>query len=196
MSDEDSEQEIEHEALPEDTGEELEPESPRTVPLEALEAERRKRQDVEYRLRQYEEQQQDPEEEDSIITAKELKAYRQEIAREIREEAFLDAHPGTVKKIEKHLPEILERKPWLKEAISRSPNRWREAAEIVDKYMEVGKEKSREAANAKLQENLKKPQSPQSVAKNANLSKADYLKSIAGTPEFREYRKQMLSGKR
>jgi hypothetical protein len=36
---------------------------------------------------------------------------------------------------------------------------------------------------------------PAVITKNPSVNNADYLKSIAGTPEFREYRKKLLSGK-
>lgn len=43
-------------------------------------------------------------------------------------------------------------------------------------------------------ENSQKPGNPATIAKASNTSNADYLRSIAGKPEFREYRRKMLSG--
>jgi len=47
----------------------------------------------------------------------------------------------------------------------------------------------------KIVENSQKPGNPATIAKAPNGSNLDYLKSIQGKPEFREYRKKMLSGR-
>jgi len=185
----------------------------RQVPLEALEAERRKRQEAETQIHVYKElekraeeeaqkaAQEDSEEDYESVTKGELKKFHQkltkeefaEMKRDIAEETFKDTRPEAIKLINEHLKEILERKPWLADSISRAPNRYARAYEIVNDYMpQVAETKSRTTEARKIVENANKPGSPAATGKPQQLSGADYLKSIAGTKEFKEYRKQLL----
>jgi hypothetical protein len=122
---------------------------PRTVPLEALEAERRKRQDVEAQNRALQEfmlkskapepQDSHEDDEDDFITKAEMKKRLQTTSfaqkREFLEEAFCDSKPDAVALIEANLPEIIKRKPWLAQTIESAPNRYARAYEIVNDYM-------------------------------------------------------------
>lgn len=185
----------------------------RTVPLEALEAERRKRQELEAQNRALQElmlnkpkEHEEPEEdEEEFITKAELKRRMEKVTfaqkRELLEEAFCDTKPEAVELINTHLKEIINRKPWLAQTIDSAPNRYARAYEIVLDYMPKedkvtsASKFSRPQADAKrIVENAQKPGNPATIAKSSQGNNIDYLRSIRGTPEFREYRKKMLSG--
>jgi hypothetical protein len=188
-------------------------ETPRTVPLEALEAERRKRQDVEAQNRALQELMvkskaniapEEPEEDDEeFITKAEMKKRLDKTTfankREFLEEAFCDSKPDAVALIEAHLPEIIKRKPWLTQTIESAPNRYARAYEIVQDYMPhdqvapASKFIRPQAEAKRIVENSQKPGNPATIAKTSNGSNADYLKSIQGKPEFRDYRRKMLA---
>lgn len=192
----------------------------RQVPLEALEAEQRRRREeakrreeleVENRvLKEYASRfQQEPEaktaEDDlDLVNKRQLREFRetltkQEMAalkREISEETFKEMNPEAIRQINTHLKEIIERKPWLASSIEEAPNRYARAYEIVQDYAPVLAAKKNSAKEAeRIVENAKKPGSPVTVGKAAQGSQSDYLRSIAGTQEFREYRKKLLQGK-
>lgn len=188
--------------------------SPRTVPLEALEAERRKRQDLEAQNRALQElmtkskapekvEEQD-DDDDEFITKAEMKERLKKVTfsqkREILEEAFCDSKPEAVELINTYIGPIIKRKPWLAQTIESAPNRYARAYEIVQDYMPKDEKSapaskfSRPQAEAKkIVENAQKPGNPATIAKAANSSNMDYLKSIQGKPEFREYRRKMLA---
>lgn len=189
----------------------------RQVPLEALEAERRKRQEIEaqnrilqdYAMRYQELQAQakaQPQEDDGedLVNKRELKQSlekltKQELAelkREIAEETFKEVNPEAIRQINTHLKEILERKPWLAQSIQDAPNRYSRAYEIVQDYAPVVAAKKAVVNDAqRIVENSKKPGSPTAIGKAAQLNNSDYLRSIGGTKEFREYRQKLLQGK-
>lgn len=182
----------------------------RTVPLEALEAERRKRQDLEAQNRALQElmnksKPADDEDDDEFITKAEMKRRLEKVSfaqkREMLEEAFCDSKPEAVELINRHLEDIIRRKPWLAQTIDSAPNRYARAYEIVQDYMPRDEKVapaskfSRPQAEAKrIVENAQKPGNPATISKAVNGSNADYLKSIQGKPEFREYRRKMLAG--
>ena len=186
----------------------------RTVPLEALEAERRKRQDLEAQNRALQElmtkskapeKVEEEDDEDEFITKAEMKKRLDKVTfaqkREMLEEAFCDSKPEAVELINAHLEQIIKRKPWLAQTIESAPNRYARAYEIVQDYMPKDEKSapaskfSRPQAEAKrIVENAQKPGNPATIAKAANGSNLDYLKSIQGKPEFREYRRKMLAG--
>ncbi len=189
-------------------------ESPRTVPLEALEAERRKRQDLEAQNRvlqdfmmkskTVEKPLDDTEDDEEFITKAEMKSRLKEVSfsqkREVLEEAFCDSKPEAISLINSHLEEIIKRKPWLAQSIESAPNRYARAYEIVQDYMPkenvapVQKFSSPKTDAKKIVENSQKPVNPATIAKASQGSTQEYLKSIQGKPEFREYRKKMLAG--
>lgn len=187
----------------------------RTVPLKALEAERRKRQELEAQNRALQEfmvkskAQEMPEDtsddDDEFITKAEMKKRLDKASfsqkREVLEEAYCDAKPDAIELINQHLEGIIKRKPWLAQTIDTAPNRYARAYEIVQDYMPREEKSapaskfSRPQAEAKrIVENSQKPGNPATIAKAAQGSNLDYLKSIQGKPEFREYRKKMLAG--
>jgi len=186
----------------------------RTVPLEALEAERRKRQDLEAQNRALqdfmmkskanEKPVDESDDEDEFITKAEMKDRLNKVTfaqkREVLEEAFCDSKPEAVELINTHLEQIIKRKPWLAQTIESAPNRYARAYEIVQDYMPkeekvapASKFSRPQAEAKKIVENSQKPGNPATISKAANGSNMDYLKSIQGKPEFREYRRKMLT---
>lgn len=174
----------------------------RQVPLEALEAERAKRQEAETRLRIAEEyaarSQAEPKDEydpeDAVTEGKFRHAnaeLRNQLKREVLEETFCEMNPSAVKEINKYLPDLINQKPWIKDVIEKAPNRWSRAWELVK---DLGPKPQTQAVERKLEENAKKPASPAAVGKAANASKVDLLRSMAGKKEFREYRQKLMRG--
>lgn len=186
----------------------------RTVPLQALESERRKRQDLEAQNKALQEMMlkssntsapvEEEDDDEEFITKAELKKRLKEATfgnkREVMEEAFCSANPQAVELINKNLEAIIKRKPWLAQTIESAPNRYARAYEIVQDYapreeVAPAKKFSDPKADAKrIVENSQKPGNPSTIAKPANMSNADYLRSIGGKAEFREYRKKVMSG--
>ena len=72
------------------------------------------------------------------------------------------------------------------------------ANEIVDDYMHLIEDKPKvkaAVADAKrIVDNANKPRSPVEMGKSAQPSGTEYLKSIQGKKEFREYRQKLLQG--
>lgn len=191
-----------------------EPKPSKMVPLEALEAERRKRQDLEAHNRAMQDMmlqkrapdpvEEDDEDDEEFITKAELKRRIKDATfgnkREVLEESFCTSNPQAVELITTHLENIIKRKPWLAQTIDSAPNRYARAYEIVQDYMPKETKEMTSAsrfstpqADAKrIVENAQKPGSPATIAKGSNSSNVDYLRSIAGKPEFREYRRKML----
>lgn len=186
---------------------------PKQVPLEALQAERRKRQELEQNFHNYQElvkkmdaereqkSKEPDEDEEELVSRRDLKAFQQSLTteqfsalkREIAEESFKETNPQAIREINSNLKQILEQKPWLADSIEKATNRYARAYEIVQDYKPLlaGKKAQRDTGQ-KIVENAQKPGSPASQAKSSQPSGADYLKSIAGTSDFRDYRKKLL----
>ncbi len=178
------------------------------VPLAALQAERRKRQDLEARAQVYEEMlrtkevKQEPEEEEdpnALVEKKHLHESNATTKREILETLYQDMNPEAVQKINKYLKPILEKKPWLATSVDTAQNRYARAYEIVQDYIHLVEEKPqvRQSSNMdghRIVQNAQKPRSPVEVGKSARPEGMEYLKSIQGKKEFREYRQKVLRG--
>jgi hypothetical protein len=179
-------------------------EEQKMVPLAALQAERRKRQDLEARAKVYEElmaKKEEPEEREDPEALVTKGAFQEEKAltkREILEQVYQDVNPGAVEAINMYLKPILDKKPWLAASVDSALNRLARAKEIVDDYKHLVEEKPRSKASvndgARIVENSQKPRSPVEIGKSAQPSGTEYLKSIQGKKEFREYRQKILSG--
>jgi len=180
-------------------------EEQKMVPLAALQAERRKRQELETRNKVYEEMMAkkapEPEEEEDSESLVTKGAFREEKAltkREILEQVYQDMNPEAVQKINTYLKPILDKKPWLASTLDTAVNRLARANEIVDDYMHLVTEKPvAKAASTdakRIVENSQKPRSPVEIGKSAQPTGTEYLKSIQGKKEFREYRQKMLRG--
>jgi|SRR6187551_861260 len=185
----------------------------RTVPLESLQAERRKRQEAEAKYSALQDVMKSPakqmesetsdEDDDEFITKAEMKDRLNKLSfnqkREVLEEAFCDSKPEAVEMINQHLQDIIKRKPWLAQTIESAPNRYARAYEIVQDYAPKENAPSSKFSRPKdearkIVENAQKPGNPATISKAANGTSLEYLKSIQGKPEFREYRKKIMAG--
>lgn len=182
-------------------------EEPKMVPLAALQAERRKRQELETRNKVYEdlmakqsppsqpEEEEDPE---ALLTRSSFREEKALTKREILEQVYQDMNPEAVQKINTYLKPILDKKPWLAASVDNAVNRIARANEIVDDYMHLIEEKPKSKAATsdarRIVENANKPRSPTEMGKSAQPSGSEYLKSIQGKKEFREYRQKLLRG--
>ena len=186
------------------------------VPLAAMLATRKKLQEAEMRAAKAEAAQQayqdyankmngkeEPEEEEdprAIVEKKDLRESTAHTKREILETLYQDMNPEAVQKINKYLKPILEKKPWLATSVDTAQNRYARAYEIVQDYMHLVEEKPPEARRTgntdgqRIIQNAHKPRSPAEVGKSARPEGVEYLKSIQGKKEFREYRQKVLRG--
>lgn len=178
------------------------------VPLAALQAERRKRQELEAKAQLYQEmmlakeKQQEPEEEDdpnALVEKQHLRETTANTKRDILETLYQDMNPEAVQKINKYLGPILEKKPWLASSVDTAQNRYARAYEIVQDYLHLVEEKpvvrqSNNTDGQRIVQNAQKPRSPTEVGKSARPEGIEYLKSIQGKKEFREYRQKVLQG--
>lgn len=108
-------------------------------------------------------------------------------------------NPQAVQKINTYLKPILDKKPWLAATLDNAVNRLARANEIVDDYMHLVEEKPKIKSQAvsdaqRIVENSRKPGSPVEIGKSAQPTGTEYLKSIQGKKEFREYREKVLRG--
>lgn len=106
------------------------------------------------------------------------------------EQDYINKNPEKIEFIEKHAKKLFKEKPHLKRAVAFAPNRYEETYKLLNDYM--GQPKSNEQ---KIDENMKKPGSPTNVAKEGSMSQAEYIRSIAGTSEFRSFRQKIRSGR-
>lgn len=183
-------------------------EEPKMVPLAALQAERRKRQESDSRIKVYEdllakknaepEEKEEEEDPEALLTKSSFKEEKALAKREILEQVYQDMNPEAVQKINTYLKPILDKKPWLAATLDNAVNRLARANEIVDDYMHLIEEKPKikaAVADAKrIVDNANKPRSPVEVGKSAQPTGTEYLKSIQGKKEFREYRQKVLRG--
>ena len=185
---------------------------PKMVPLAALQAERRKRQELEVKANLYQEflmreqsQSQEepaiPEDPNGLVEKHVLKETTQQTKREILETLYQDMNPEAVQKINKYLKPILEKKPWLAASVDSAQNRWSRANEIVNDYLHLVEDKpstkvadNRVADAKRMVQNAQKPGSTADVGRTAQPGGMEFLKSIQGKKEFREYRQKMLKG--
>lgn len=180
---------------------------PKMVPLQALEAERRKRQELEMQNRAYQEHfdkistepsKQEPDEDaEELLNRGQFRREQQASRREIREEVYKDMNPKAMEQINLHLKQIIDKKPWLADSIKNSENRYARAYEIVEDYkglLETKRDYRTGNEGARIVANAQKPGSPVNVAKATSTSNAAYLKSIQGTPEFAKYRQKVMRG--
>jgi hypothetical protein len=180
------------------------------VPLSALITTRKKLQEAEakaqlyqeYLMRAKEEKQAVPEEEEdpnALVEKRVLKETTASTKREILETLYQDMNPEAVQKINKYLKPILEKKPWLATSVDTAQNRYARAYEIVQDYIHLVEEKPvvKQSSNTdgqRIVQNAQKPRSPVEIGKSARPEGMEYLKSIQGKKEFREYRQKVLRG--
>ncbi len=188
------------------------PEEPKMVPLAAFEAERRKRQEAQAKnqvlegfLARAKEETEEPEVKEDpkgLVENDKLQQVTATTKREILETLYKDMNPKAVQEIDQYLKLIFEKKPWLAASVDTAQNRWARAHEIVTDYKHLVEPTSTKAAvkssaptdGQRIVQNSQKPRSPVEIGKSAQPGGMDYLKSIQGKKEFREYRQKMLQG--
>jgi hypothetical protein len=213
---EENEEQVIQEVVSEPTDDTQEQQEPTMVPLAALQAERKKRQEEaqerqkaqakadlyhEYLMRAQAEQQVPAEEEDptALVEKQTLRETTQATKREILETLYQDMNPGAVQEINTYLKSILEKKPWLAASVDSAPNRYARAYEIVNDYKHLVESKPSQKVvktndAERIVANANKPRSPVEIGKSAQPGGMDYLRSIQGKKEFREYRQKLLNG--
>jgi hypothetical protein len=177
------------------------------VPLAALQAERRKRQDLEARAQVYEElmrakdkpEPEEVEDPNALVEKKHLHESNAHTKRDILETLYQDMNPKAIQDINKYLKPILEKKPWLAASVDTAQNRYARAYEIVQDYLHLVEDKPvvKQSSNQdgkRIIENSRKPGSPVDIGKSARPEGTEYLKSIQGKKEFRDYRAKVLRG--
>jgi len=175
---------------------------------EALIAERRKRQEAEYKNKyleqqykqvasQYQTKKPDTEDEDDEYT-REIKQYTetrvQAGIKKALEDQYIQNNPHIVEQdsntgetwLEKNLAPILQKKPWLALGIQNAENRYARAMEIIEDYTPK-KQPVSEDNRKRLEENSQKPGSPAGVAKSGNTSQINRFANMS-RKEFSEYR--------
>lgn len=180
------------------------------VPLSAVIATRKKLQEAEARaqkaeaaqeyLQRLQEQKQEPEEDPTALVERQhLQQNNAHTKRDILETLYQDMNPEAVQKINKYLKPILDKKPWLAQSVDTAQNRYARAYEIVQDYLHLVEEKAPTRQSGmtdgqRIIQNANKPRSPVEVGKSARPEGTEYLKSIQGKKEFREYREKVLRG--
>lgn len=220
MSDETHVEEQDHEAAVSEQAngdsQEDQQDGQKMVPLSAMLATRKKAQDAEERAlkaeaanqayQQYlnkmnapaeKEEEEDP---SALVERQHLAQNTAHTKRDILETLYQDMNPEAVQKINKYLKPILEKKPWLANSVDTAQNRYARAYEIVQDYLHLVEEKPLGRAQSsnmdgrRIIENAQKPRSPAEVGKSARPEGVEYLKSIQGKKEFRDYRQKVLRG--
>lgn len=174
-------------------------EEKRQVPLDALEAERKKRQDAEYQAKWYQQQmatlqqQQPQKQDDEDEYTKQIKAeIRRDISLENQtkvEGQYLAEHPEVAEAIQTKLGPILQKKPHLSYAIQNADNRYAEAIDIIEKY---SPKVASDSVKKKIEQNQTMPGSPASTGKSGGVSKSEMLNRMRKNKrEFSQYRAQL-----
>lgn len=191
------------ETLNESQENEAQQEAERTVPLSALEAERKKRQEIErkayeaeYRAQLIEQQMQksqSPPQDDEDEYTKSLKSWTQselqKVKRDAAEELYIQQNPDIVSRLQNELPDLYAKRPWLKNAVLSAENRVLAAAQLLDDY--APRNAVANETKKKISENQMKPKSPQGVGKTGQFSKADMIAKMSSS-EFQEFRKKQM----
>ena len=172
----------------------LQEHQPQMVPLAALQAVRREKQELQQQLKQ----KAADEDMSALVEKKDLHQNSAVTKREILEELYQEMNPAAVLEINKHLEKILEKKPWLAASVSSAQNRYSRAYEIVQDYRHLVEEKPVAKVDnndaKRIVANANKPGNPAVAGKTAQSTGAEYLKSIQGTKEFRDYRNKLRQG--
>lgn len=174
----------------------------RQVPLDALEAERRKRQEAEYQAKWYaqqiaqlqsqgtQKQKKEPEEDEYTRQIKEEIRRDLHIETQSRLEArYLADHPEVADAIQSKLAPILQKKPHLSYAIQHAENRYAEAMDIISKY---SPQPANDAVKKQIEKSKTMPGSPASTGKPGGISKSEMLdRMVKNKREFSQYRAKL-----
>ena len=168
--------------------EQTEQQTEQTVPLSALQKERKKRQEAEERARLYEEQQasaqrQQAEEDDyDPVTKGQLGQTTAQLKQEIREEDWIRNNPEKAQEVDENLKEFLKTRPHLSLAIKASPNRYSEAWNLMNALTPKQKVALKSPSPAK-----EAPGSPTAVPKAAGMNESVDVMQMTDA-EFRAWR--------
>lgn len=164
----------------------------KNVPLSALEAERRKRQEAELRAEWYQQQQQqqpEPQDDEDEYT-KSLKNYANQVSRQQLqqhlEKDYLRKNPECLSRIQNELKDVLQERPWLAPGIQNAENRYEAAMDLINAYAP----RRADDTQKRIEENSKKPSHPQGIGKSSQMSKAEMISNMSSN-DFHAYRKQM-----
>ena len=181
--------------------EEVKEEKELTVPLSALQKERKKRQDAEqenrmfreHQLKQMQQAEKPPEDDDSQYEpvtkadlAKEKKAQEAQYAhmlRDVEERNWSKQNPDRAEFVNEKLTEFLKKRPNLTRAIEDSSNRYEEAWELMQALTPKQRTELNKAAPKK-----EAPGSPTAVPKAASMNQSLDIMSMSDK-EFGEWRK-------
>lgn len=158
-----------------------------TVPLTALQKERKKRQEAEYELKYWREQQQaKPQEPDESLyeaaTREDLGKAEAKIIQQVEERSWIRHNPERAEYVNENLTEFLKRKPHLALAIEKAPNRYEEAWELMNALTP----KQREALKPSTPKRTA-PGNPAAVPKATAMNESLDLGSMSDK-EFNEWR--------
>lgn len=157
-----------------------------TVPLTALQKERRKRQDAEQELRYWKEQQSKPQEPDESLyeaaTREDLGKAEAKIIQQVEERSWIKQNPERADYVNENLTEFLKRKPHLALAIEKAPNRYEEAWELMNALTPKQREALKPSAPKRVA-----PGSPAAVPKATAMNESLDFGSMSDK-EFNEWR--------
>lgn len=188
------------EATEQNLDQEVQQEAEKSVPLAALEAERKRRQEAEQQayyiqqqiaMQQAQSSQASQEDEDDYT--KSLKNWTQAQIREQTqknlEEQYVRQNPEILERLQNELPDLYRRRPELKAAVMNSQNRVLAAVQFLDDY--APKRSDTSMTRQKIEENQMKPKSPHGTGKSAKLSKGDMIAKMSSA-EFHQYRNEIM----
>jgi hypothetical protein len=171
----------------------------KTVPLSALQKERRKRQEAEeenkaYREAQLKQMQSQPQEEDESkydpVTKGDMGKHELAIIQAVEEKRWIKENPEKAAIVNERLKDFLKERPNLTTAISTATNRYEEAFEFLDKLTP-----SREPVEKKqVKQEREAPGSPSGVSKAAGLAQSANLMGMDDS-EFLAWRKSKSRGR-
>lgn len=157
------------------------------VPISVVKKERKKRQELQQEneyLKQQQQKAKEPEDDYSkyeSVTREELGKSKTEILRDTREEIWAENFPDRAEAVEQELEDFIKQRPNLALAIQNSPNRLKEAWELMSA---LAPKKSDQ--RAKQRKDV--PASPGTVPKSASLNESVDVMNMSDS-EFREWRK-------
>lgn len=175
----------------------------KTVPLRAVQKERKKRQEAEalaqraqieneYLRSQFNKNKLAEEEDESIYesaTRKEMKdtvsQTREEVLRDVREEAWSENNPEKADYVNENLANFLKQRPNLVSAVQNSKNRYKEAYELMSA---LSPKQQQQMTSPAKQKRIQSPGSPNSVPKSAGVDQVVNLMAMSDS-EYNEWRK-------
>ena len=177
---------------------EVKEEKEQTVPLSALQKERKKRQDAErenqmfreYQMKQMQAAEKPQEEDESQyepVTKADLKTQQQaqyaQMLRDVEERSWLKQNPEKAEIVNEKLTDFLKKRPNLARAIEDSTNRYEEAWTLMEALTPKQKAELKKAAPKK-----ETPGSPAAVPKAASINQSVDIMNMSDK-EFDEWRK-------